>query len=75
VRADVRRRRQRLEDLLRHRGRVARLRHLGEQDDEFVAAVPAHRVRFAHRRLEAARRQLQTRSPTAWPSESLICLK
>ena len=35
------------------------LDHLGEQDDELVAAVAAHRVRFAHRGLEAARRQLQ----------------
>ena len=38
---------------------VGRLRHLGEQDQELVAAVAAHRVRFAHRRREAMRRQLE----------------
>ena len=59
VRADLRRHGQRVDDLPRDRGGVARLRHLGEEDDELVAAVAAHRVRFAHRVLEAARRQLQ----------------
>ena len=59
VAADVGRQRQRVEDLLGDGSGIAGARHLGEQDDELVAAVPAHRVRLAHRGLETAGGELQ----------------
>ena len=57
--ADAAGRRQCRDQLLGDRGRVGRLRHFGEQDQELVAAVAADRVGFAHRRRQALRGQLE----------------
>lgn len=47
------------DDLAGDMGRIRCLRYLGKQDQELVAAMAADRVRFAHRRHQAKRHQLQ----------------
>ena len=74
--ADAVRRAQRQHHGVGDADRVRRASPRGQQDQEFVAAVAADTVSSRatqDARRSAARRRI--RSPTAWPSVSLICLK